>query len=443
MRRFLLLRTELDRMLTASMLFSCTLVGIRILHTGRLTFLSMIWNLFLAYIPYAISTGLTAWRKGAAERQLTRATLPPGRTASLKGFLMILTFLAWLLFIPNSFYILTDLYHLADNHRNSRVPEWFDLALILSFAWNGLLLGVLSTRQVEKLLVPDDFCNGPVAIPLSGNVAERTGRIYRQVSPLQQLGYHHRSFRFIERYPRHDHSSLSSSLCLGHDLLLFYTTNADLYSDCKRRQSAVINPPNMENVIITLWNRNKIVLKSFWIGILTLLLLIPTLFIQNLVEERQRRQQEAVTEVSSRWAGAQTVTGPVIGIPYMESVAEGSSTGPVKHWAYFLPASLDMSAHIVPEKRYRGIYQVIVYTTELQVHGSYDSLHLAELNIPPGQWLWNEAAVFFDLGDLQGLKEQVTMHVSRFKPRRFDHYRNIRSRSCTRQIFNGSIQKRP
>jgi uncharacterized membrane protein len=63
--------------------------------------------------------------------------------------------IAWLLFIPNSFYILTDLYHLADNHRNSRVPEWYDLILILSFAWNGLLLGILSTRQVEKLLAPD------------------------------------------------------------------------------------------------------------------------------------------------------------------------------------------------------------------------------------------------------------------------------------------------
>src|ERR1700722_19796381 len=167
----------------------------------------------------------------------------------------------------------------------------------------------------------------------------------------------------------------------------------------------------MENVIITLWNRNKIILKSFWIGILTLLLLIPTLFIQNLVEERQQRQQEAVTEVSSRWAGVQTVTGPVIGIPYMAAAEGGSSSGPVKHWAYFLPASLDMSAHIVPEKRYRGIYQVIVYTTELQVHGTYDSLHLAELNIPAGQWLWNEAAVFFDLGDLQGLKEQVRLHL--------------------------------
>ena len=145
MRRFLPLRTEMDRMLTASMLFSCTLVVIRILHTGRLTFLSMIWNLFLAYIPYAISTGL---------KQSSQPTLPHGNVVSPKRLLRALAFIAWLLFIPNSFYILTDLYHLADNHRNSRVPEWFDLALILSFAWNGLLLGVLSTRHIEKLLAP-------------------------------------------------------------------------------------------------------------------------------------------------------------------------------------------------------------------------------------------------------------------------------------------------
>ena len=151
MRRFLLLRTELDRIMTASMLFSCTLAGLRILHTGRLTFLSMIWNLFLAYIPYAISTALTVWRKPIVGPAGAR----PGQWfTSLMAVLRILSFFIWLLFIPNSFYILTDLYHLADNHRNSRVPEWFDLALILSFAWNGLLLGVLSTRQIEKLLVP-------------------------------------------------------------------------------------------------------------------------------------------------------------------------------------------------------------------------------------------------------------------------------------------------
>jgi uncharacterized membrane protein len=139
MRRLPLLRTGIDRVLAASMLFSCILVGLRILHTGRLTFLSMIWNLFLAYIPYAISGWLVA--------------KPAKQARQARPMVQIIALLLWLLFIPNSFYILTDLYHLADSHRNSLVPEWFDLALILSFAWNGLLLGVLSIRHIERRFI--------------------------------------------------------------------------------------------------------------------------------------------------------------------------------------------------------------------------------------------------------------------------------------------------
>src|ERR1700760_3089521 len=130
------------------------------------------------------------------------------------------------------------------------------------------------------------------------------------------------------------------------------------------------------NAITTLWNKNRIILKSFLIGLLILLLLIPTLFIQGLVAERKQRQQEAVTEISSRWAGSQTVLGPVIGIPYTETITEDNKTHEQKKWAYFLPGKLSIKAHLVPEVRYRGIYQAIVYTTELQIHGSYDSLSI-------------------------------------------------------------------
>ena len=168
----------------------------------------------------------------------------------------------------------------------------------------------------------------------------------------------------------------------------------------------------MENTLTTLWNKNKIILKSFLIGLLILLLLIPTFFIQGLVAERKQRQQEAVTEISSRWAGSQTVTGPVIGIPYTETVTEDNNTHEQKKWAYFLPGKLSIKAHLVPEVRYRGIYQAIVYTTELQIHGSYDSLSFGELNIPRERLLWSEAAVFFDVSDVQGLKEDMVLHLT-------------------------------
>ena len=165
------------------------------------------------------------------------------------------------------------------------------------------------------------------------------------------------------------------------------------------------------NMLSSFWKANKIILKSFFIGLLVLLLLIPTFFIQNLVSERQDRQKEAVAEISSKWAGPQTITGPVIGIPYREMVTENNNTKTEKKWAYFLPSKLDVHAHIIPEKRYRGIYQVIVYTTELQIKGSYDSLHLAELNIPSENILWSEAAVFFNISDVQGLKEDMVLHL--------------------------------
>ena len=168
----------------------------------------------------------------------------------------------------------------------------------------------------------------------------------------------------------------------------------------------------MENIIKSFWDRNKIILKSFFIGMLVLLLLIPAAFIQSLVTERQSRQQEAVNEISSKWAGPQTVTGPVIGIPYKEVTTSDNNTTTIRKWAYFLPDKLDIQARIVPEKRYRGIYQVIVYTTVLQVKGAYDSLRLAELDIHPDQILWNDAAVFFDISDVQGLKEEMTLHLA-------------------------------
>jgi uncharacterized membrane protein len=140
LHRQFLKRSEIERLLVASTVFSCTLVLLRVFRAHSTIFMFMIWNLFLAYIPYALSTWLTARKNRSGNPQ-----------SSQKPILNIAIATAWLLFIPNTFYILTDLFHLVDR-QHPRIPEWFDLILIFSFAWNGLLLGILSVRQMEKLL---------------------------------------------------------------------------------------------------------------------------------------------------------------------------------------------------------------------------------------------------------------------------------------------------
>ena len=165
----------------------------------------------------------------------------------------------------------------------------------------------------------------------------------------------------------------------------------------------------MENKVGS-WASFRILFKSAIIGALTLLLLIPTRLIQELVSERQQRQQNAVSEVDSHWAGPQTITGPVIGIPYFDSIADNGAKQTVKRWAYFLPDRLNIQTRLVPGKRYRGIYQVVVYVAEMDLRGSFNGLHLQELGLSAADMLWKEATVFFDLSNVQGLNEDLVIH---------------------------------
>lgn len=94
----------------------------------------MEWNLFLAWLP--LLGALTAYN-------LERL---PGRWRWLPvaGFAVL-----WLLFLPNAPYLVTDLIHLKP--RNG-VPLWYDLIVLVSFAWTGVFLGLVSLFLMQELV---------------------------------------------------------------------------------------------------------------------------------------------------------------------------------------------------------------------------------------------------------------------------------------------------
>ncbi|PKP19121.1 MAG: DUF1361 domain-containing protein [Bacteroidetes bacterium HGW-Bacteroidetes-21] len=104
----------------------------RYIYSDSNIFLFLNWNLFLAFIPWALTS---------------LAILKPKLQNSKITIYILLG--SWLLFFPNAPYILTDLFHL---RLHSSMPIWFDLVLILSFAWTGLLFGFLSLWDIEKIM---------------------------------------------------------------------------------------------------------------------------------------------------------------------------------------------------------------------------------------------------------------------------------------------------
>ena len=108
--------------------FTLFLLGIRIVLTGELVYIFLAWNLFLAWIPFAVSQELIG-----AKKRLN---------------IFFLTAI-WLLFLPNAPYIITDFLHLK---QRPPIPSWYDILLLFSAALNGLLLGLLSLLTVEKSL---------------------------------------------------------------------------------------------------------------------------------------------------------------------------------------------------------------------------------------------------------------------------------------------------
>ncbi|RYE11735.1 MAG: hypothetical protein EOP51_32645 [Sphingobacteriales bacterium] len=129
------------------------------------------------------------------------------------------------------------------------------------------------------------------------------------------------------------------------------------------------------------WLKESATVKVVFIGILTLVLLIPSLLIQNLINERAVRQEETIAEVSDAWSGSQLIKGPVLVIPYKKTeqyldAARKETSREVIDNLYILPDNLAYKASVASEVRHRGIFDVVVYNTKLKVNGNFSKLDI-------------------------------------------------------------------
>src|SRR5258706_15369685 len=109
---------------------ACAILAVRMRLSHSPGYIFMVWNLFLAWVPYV-------WSLAAASSR---------RNAPTAWWRLILPGALWLLFFPNAAYLVTDFIHLRPREL---IPLWFDVGMLAVFAWNGCFLAVASLRAMQ------------------------------------------------------------------------------------------------------------------------------------------------------------------------------------------------------------------------------------------------------------------------------------------------------
>jgi uncharacterized membrane protein len=110
-----------------------TYFGRNLQSYSPIIYLNLVWNLFLAWLPYLFSL-LAAFLYIRNRRRWWLLAIPAG---------------LWLIFFPNAPYIITDFLHLEER---AFVPLWYDILLLSIFAWTGIFLAIASLRTMQRLV---------------------------------------------------------------------------------------------------------------------------------------------------------------------------------------------------------------------------------------------------------------------------------------------------
>ena len=127
-------RLAIFMLLAGATIISVAIWRIRAEYTSTWHYVFLIWNLFLAWIPFIIA--FFTYTLTLNRRQLS-ILIPVGA-------------FFWLLFFPNAPYILTDFQHLAGQWRD--LPVWYDVMMLIWFSFTGVLLGITSLFLMHEIV---------------------------------------------------------------------------------------------------------------------------------------------------------------------------------------------------------------------------------------------------------------------------------------------------
>lgn len=145
--------------------------------------------------------------------------------------------------------------------------------------------------------------------------------------------------------------------------------------------------------------------KMALLGFLGLVLLIPLQLIKEVIRERSSNADAARTEIGNLWSAPQTITGPVLNVPGTKIISgDGDYATTTLH---ILPENLAVSGELRPEVRYRGIYETVVYDSDIDIKGNFSVAGYETLNDYIYQW--DQAYITIGVSDNKGFRDNVEL----------------------------------
>jgi inner membrane protein len=165
--------------------------------------------------------------------------------------------------------------------------------------------------------------------------------------------------------------------------------------------------------------------KFIIIGILSMLLLIPTLLVWTLVDERSDRANQVSATIANGWGGQQVLNGPYLAVPFSVNRSQTNQNGTVTwtkvtEWALVMPEMLDIGAKLQAEARKLSIYSLPVYNAKMALKGRFGKDIAASLAQVEGTPDLDRAFLVMNIADITGIRSNADIRIDDAQPVPFE-----------------------
>jgi len=181
-------------------------------------------------------------------------------------------------------------------------------------------------------------------------------------------------------------------------------------------------------------------MKFFMTGFITLALLIPTMMVWGLVEERSRMADEVAQSIAQGWGARQLINGPYLVVPYTISEKADNTFKQVTRYAVVSPNTLTIDGDIEVEERKKSIYKTQLYHLKSNIAGKFASLDLNKISEIGGNPIPSQAFLALGVSDMTGIRSDIVIELKGIGKRKFlPGLKRLRSQNIASINYNRNV----